>query len=116
MKTKPLSQETIKSIINNAESSPEALLNLYKEVLKPIDWDTIEKIQPWAIKVHEKTNLFILDEMHKKFSEGLGQDRWYVNSIVLNKGFSSYNSGVNEWEATVSDDCVTFKSKEDDSR
>ena len=115
METKPLSQETIKSIINNAESSPEALLNLYKEVLKPIDWDTIETVQPWGIHINENTSRFILQEMHRKFSEP-NKDRWYVNSLILNKGFSSQYHDLKDWEVRIAKDCVTFKSKENDSR
>jgi len=106
---KPLSQETIKSIVTNAEAAPIALLNLFKEVLKPIDWDTIERIQPWKIQINEKTGLCILHEMHRKFSTEIGRDPWEVNSLILNKGFSSHHSDVADWEVRIMDDCITLK-------
>jgi len=107
--TKSLSRETIRSIVTDAESAPEALLNLYKEVLKPIDWDTIENILPWKIQINGTTGLCILNDMHSKFSKELGKDPWEVTSLILNKGFSSQHSDVNDWEVRIMDDCITLK-------
>jgi hypothetical protein len=84
---KELTRETINNIVENADTMFDALLNLYKEAIAPIEWDDIETLNPAGVQTNRFTSEFILEEMHKKFTGEEG-DPWPVNSLILNKGFS----------------------------
>jgi|BioPla2DNA2_1021312.scaffolds.fasta_scaffold41612_4 hypothetical protein len=109
MKTKNLSEERILEIVGSSKDVYECLLNLYKEVLFPIQWEEIETMKPWGVQINRKTSEFILQEMHNEFT-GHDGDPWIVNSLILNKGFSSQYDDLKDWEVRITDDCYTLKS------
>ena len=103
---KKLSRERITDIIDNSEDCYMALLNLYKEVISPIKWDDISSLSPWEVYINRTTGQFILEKMHEKFTEG--DNAWTVNSLILNKGFSSNHDEVPDWKVKISKNCYTL--------
>jgi len=103
---KKLSKEKITEIIDNSDDCYIAMLNLYKEVISPVRWDNIKSLSPWEVHVNRNTGQFILDKMHEKFTEG--DNAWIVNSLVLNKGFSSNHDEIPDWKVKLTNNCYTL--------
>lgn len=106
--TKTLKKEKIDNIIDDSEDVYMALLDLYKEVLAPIQWDDIENLKPWEVQINRTTGEYILEKMHAKFTK---DDAWTVNSLILNKGFSCNHEEVKDWRVKITKECYTLKNK-----
>jgi len=105
---KDLTKERIEEIVEKSDDMFMALLNLYKTVIDPINWDDVLTITPWGIHTNRKTSEYILEKMHEKFTGPTG-DPWPVNSLILNKGFSAAHDEVPDWKVEIADDCFTVK-------
>jgi len=85
-----------KTIINNiCDKSPDvvtAFLNLYKFAIPA--FDQVKQIKGFPL-ISEKTAEYCLDKLHEKTN-----DPWEVNSLWLNKGFSSEH-GISDWEIST---------------
>jgi len=103
---KKLPKDKISNIIDNSEDCYMALLNLYKLVIDPIKWEEIESLKPWEVYINRTTGQFILDKMHEKFTKE--DNAWTVNSLILNKGFSSNHNEVPDWKVKISKNCYTL--------
>jgi hypothetical protein len=102
-----LTKERIVKIANDSSDIYECLLNLYKEVL-PVEWDKIDSLKPWGVQVNQSTSMFILAQMHRRFTT---EDAWPVNSLILNKGFSSQHEDLKDWEVRITEDAFTLKTE-----
>jgi len=99
---KKMTKERIVEIINDSKDIYEALVALYEEAMYPVKWNDVSNVKPWGVQINKVTGMFILEEMHKKFTK---DDSWPVNALMLNKGFSTDHPEIPDWKVKITKDC-----------
>jgi hypothetical protein len=93
---KKLSAKRIIEIITSVETVSECIRDLYIAVIED-KWEDILQFHGFP-GVNEKTAIFILDEMHKKW------DPVTCNILWLNKGFSGSHNELKDFEVFIPKD------------
>ncbi len=87
------SQKVIDDIVENSEDFAKAFLAFYRLAIP--DFDNVRQIKGFPV-VSDLTAEYCLDKLHTKTD-----DAWAVNSLWLNKGFSSNDPSVPDWEIST---------------
>jgi hypothetical protein len=99
MKLINFSKSVIDEICKKAPDVSTAFLEFYKVAVP--EFDNVKQINGFPV-VSEKTALYCIDKLCEKT-----KDAWEVNSLWLNKGFSSDKS-IPEWKISVENLKLTF--------